>query len=29
MFLLVCGKLPFDGNDNDEIIRATINVMSH
>jgi Ca2+-binding EF-hand superfamily protein len=25
MFLLVCGKLPFDGADNDEIIRATIN----
>jgi Ca2+-binding EF-hand superfamily protein len=25
MFLLVCGKLPFDGVDNDEIIRATIN----
>jgi hypothetical protein len=24
MFLLLCGKLPFDGADNDEIIRATI-----
>lgn len=24
MFLLLCGKLPFDGADNDEIIRSTI-----
>lgn len=24
-FLIVCGKLPFEGEDNDEIIRATIN----
>ena len=26
MFLLLCGKLPFDGDDHDEIIRNTIQV---
>ena len=26
MFLLMCGKLPFDGNDQNEIIRNTIQV---
>ncbi len=24
MFLLLCGKLPFDGDDHNEIIRSTI-----
>ena len=27
MFLLLCGKLPFDGEDHNEIIRSTIQVM--
>ena len=26
MFLLLCGKLPFDGDDHNEIIRSTIQV---
>lgn len=26
MFLLLCGKLPFDGEDHNEIIRSTIQV---
>jgi serine/threonine protein kinase len=24
MFLLICGKLPFDGDDHNEIIKSTI-----
>ena len=28
MFLLLCGKLPFDGEDHNEIIRSTIQVMN-
>ncbi len=27
MFLLLCGKLPFDGEDHNEIIRSTIQVL--
>ena len=26
MFLLLCGKLPFDGDNHDEIVRNTIQV---
>ena len=26
LFLLLCGKLPFDGEDHNEIIRSTIQV---
>jgi serine/threonine protein kinase len=29
MFLLLCGKLPFDGEDHNEIIRSTIQVRTH
>jgi serine/threonine protein kinase len=29
MFLLLCGKLPFDGEDHNEIIRSTIQVRMH
>ena len=28
MFLLLCGKLPFDGEDHNEIIRSTIQVLN-
>lgn len=28
MFLLLCGKLPFDGDDHNEIIRSTIQVIT-
>jgi serine/threonine protein kinase len=27
LFLLLCGKLPFDGEDHNEIIRSTIQVL--